>query len=232
MGPRKTIGQPIWPPDIYSVLAAELMMWSIACMAKLKVMNSTIGFSPSEGGADADAGEAVLGDRRVDDPFRAELLQEPLTDLVGALVLGDLFAHQEDVAVAAHLFRHGVAERLADRLLLGFLVELGLGGVHFGEVALVDRRLLFRGPRFGRRVGFRRVGFRRFRLGRFRRGFGVARVVRNVLALADEHGDDRIGRPRLPSPRPPSACRSCLRRPPRPPWSPCRSRFPQSDRPP
>ncbi len=26
--------------------AAELMMWSIACMAKLKVMNSTIGFRP------------------------------------------------------------------------------------------------------------------------------------------------------------------------------------------
>jgi hypothetical protein len=27
-------------------LAAELMIWSIACMAKLKVMNSTIGFNP------------------------------------------------------------------------------------------------------------------------------------------------------------------------------------------
>ena len=31
---------------MYSVLAAELMIWSIACMAKLKVMNSTIGRSP------------------------------------------------------------------------------------------------------------------------------------------------------------------------------------------
>ena len=31
---------------MYSVLAAELMIWSIACMAKLKVMNSTIGFKP------------------------------------------------------------------------------------------------------------------------------------------------------------------------------------------
>ena len=46
MGPRNTIGQPICPPDMYSVLAAELMTWSIACMEKLKVMNSTIGFSP------------------------------------------------------------------------------------------------------------------------------------------------------------------------------------------
>jgi hypothetical protein len=31
---------------MYSVFAAELMIWSIACMAKLKVMNSTIGFKP------------------------------------------------------------------------------------------------------------------------------------------------------------------------------------------
>jgi hypothetical protein len=28
-------------------LAAELTSWSIACMAKLKVMNSTMGFSPA-----------------------------------------------------------------------------------------------------------------------------------------------------------------------------------------
>ena len=41
------MGQPIWPPDMYSVLAAELMMWSMACMAKLKVMNSTIGRRPA-----------------------------------------------------------------------------------------------------------------------------------------------------------------------------------------
>ena len=32
---------------MYSVFAAELMIWSIACMAKLNVMNSTIGFSPA-----------------------------------------------------------------------------------------------------------------------------------------------------------------------------------------
>ncbi len=40
-----------------------------------------------ERGADAEAREAVLGDRRVDDPLRAELLQQALRDLVGALVL-------------------------------------------------------------------------------------------------------------------------------------------------
>ena len=31
---------------MYSVFAAEFMSWSIACMAKLNVMNSTIGFKP------------------------------------------------------------------------------------------------------------------------------------------------------------------------------------------
>ena len=47
---------------------------------------------------DADAGKAVLGDRRIDHAPRAEFLQQPLTDLVGALIFRDLFAHQEHVA--------------------------------------------------------------------------------------------------------------------------------------
>ena len=91
------------------------MIWSIACMAKFQVMNSTIGFSPAKRRADAEAGKAVLGDRRVDDALVAELLQQALADLVGALVLGDLLAHQEDVRVAAHLLGHGVAQRFAHR---------------------------------------------------------------------------------------------------------------------
>ena len=86
------------------------MIWSIACMAKLKVMNSTIGFKPGERGADAEAGKAVLGDRRVDDAPGAEFLQQALRDLVGALIFGDLLAHHEDVLVAAHLLGHGVAQ--------------------------------------------------------------------------------------------------------------------------
>lgn len=35
------------PADMYNVLAAELMIWSMACMAKLKVMNSTTGRKPA-----------------------------------------------------------------------------------------------------------------------------------------------------------------------------------------
>ena len=91
-------------------------MWSIACMAKFQVMNSTIGLRPGHRRADAQAGEAVLGDRRVDHAPGAELLEQALADLVGALVLGDLLAHQEHVGVAPHLLGHGVAQGLAHGL--------------------------------------------------------------------------------------------------------------------
>ena len=65
---------------------------------------------------DADAGKAVLGDRRIDHAPRAEFLQQPLTDLVGALIFRDLFAHQEHVRVAPHLLGHRIAQRVADGL--------------------------------------------------------------------------------------------------------------------
>ena len=66
-----------------------------------------------EGRADADAGKALFGDRRVDHALGAELVEQALADLVGALVLGDFLAHQEDIAIAAHLFGHRVAQRFA-----------------------------------------------------------------------------------------------------------------------
>lgn len=44
--PLNVIGHESCPPDIYLALAAELMIWSIPCIAKLKVMNSMIGLKP------------------------------------------------------------------------------------------------------------------------------------------------------------------------------------------
>ena len=70
---------------------------------------------PVEGGADAETGEAVLGDRSVDDAAVAELLQQALGHLVGALVFRDFLAHDEDLVVTAHLFGHGVAQALRAR---------------------------------------------------------------------------------------------------------------------
>jgi hypothetical protein len=65
------------------------------------------------GRPDADADEAALGDGRVDDALLAELLQHPLRHLVGALVVADLFAHEEDGRVALHLLGHRLVERFA-----------------------------------------------------------------------------------------------------------------------
>merc|ERR1712078_297656 len=40
------MGHEICPELMYRVLAAELMTWSMACIAKLNVINSTTGLSP------------------------------------------------------------------------------------------------------------------------------------------------------------------------------------------
>ena len=85
------------------------------------------GLEPHEGGTDADAGESVLGDRGIDHAARAELLQQPLRNLVGALVLGDLLAHHEDGLVLAHLLGHGVPQGLAH----GHGLHRGVGGKLF-----------------------------------------------------------------------------------------------------
>ena len=117
---------------------------------------------PGHRRADADAGKAVLGDRRVDDAPRPEFLQQALRDLVGALVLGDLLAHDEDVRVAAHLFGHGVAQRFAHggRDHFGAGRNVGIGS-RFRLRRGRDRRsrrgfcLRWRSRRFGRSVRFR-----------------------------------------------------------------------------
>ena len=77
------------------------------------VMISTTGRRPSIAAPIASADEALLGDRRVADPLRAELLQQPGGDLVGALEDADLLAHQEDVLVARQLLAQRVVQRLA-----------------------------------------------------------------------------------------------------------------------
>ena len=51
---------------------------------------------PAESGAHAEAGEPMLGDRRVDHPRGPEFRQKPLRNPVGALTLAYLPAPQED----------------------------------------------------------------------------------------------------------------------------------------
>src|SRR5262249_48208427 len=68
---------------------------------------------PDHGRADANAGKAFLGDGRVDDPAVAEPLEHALADLVGAVVLRDLFPHQKDAVVALHLLGHRLVQGFA-----------------------------------------------------------------------------------------------------------------------
>jgi hypothetical protein len=55
----------------------------------------------------------------------AELLEQPLGDLVGALIFGDFLAHHEDARIGAHFLGHRVAQRFAD----GDLDHLGARGI-------------------------------------------------------------------------------------------------------
>ena len=54
------------------------------------------------GGADRGADEPLLGDRRVDHPLLAELLEQPRGDAEGAAERADVLAEQEDAVVLAH----------------------------------------------------------------------------------------------------------------------------------
>ncbi|MNC85518.1 hypothetical protein D3C83_11220 [compost metagenome] len=70
-------------------------------------------------GADAQAGEARLRDRRIDDPPGAEFLDQALEHLEGRARFGDVLAHEDDGRVAAHLFGNRLADGVAETDLLG-----------------------------------------------------------------------------------------------------------------
>ena len=70
---------------------------------------------PRHGRPHADPREPELRDGRVHHAHRAELFEQPAAHLVRALVDPDFLAHQEDVAVALHLF----PQRLIQRVTIG-----------------------------------------------------------------------------------------------------------------
>ncbi len=109
------MGQSNCPPDICRIFAALFRIWSNATALKFQVMNSMMGRRPDHGRADRRCpAKPALGDGRVDDALRAELLEHPLADLVRALVVPDLFAHEEDAVVALHLLDHRFAQGLSE----------------------------------------------------------------------------------------------------------------------
>jgi len=77
--------------------------------------------------ADADAHEAVLADRRVEQPQVPVLLVEVERDLVGAAVVAHVLAHQADGRVALHLLVDGLAQGLPHHPLVGVALGGGAG---------------------------------------------------------------------------------------------------------
>src|SRR5438445_13337013 len=69
------------------------------------------GTKSGHGGADGQAGKSQFGDRRIDDAPGAELFQEALADLEGALIIGNILADQKDLLVTLHLFPQSLVER-------------------------------------------------------------------------------------------------------------------------
>ena len=123
--------------------------------------------------------------------LRPEFVEQPLGDLVGALIFGDLLAHHEDAVVGAHLLGHGVAQRLAH----GLLHHLGAGG----HIRLV-LRMRDRGDQVARRRLHLVRGDVAVNLGllvaglldrRRRGGRGCRRRCRCILALGRHQRDHR-----------------------------------------
>ena len=102
--------------------------------------------------ADPDSGKTVLGDRSINNPLWTEFIEQALGDLVGALILGDFFAHYEHPGIAAHFLGHRITQGFTDS-----------GGSHIG--AGRDGRIFCPRLRW-RRHGSRRSGSGRVNLGR------------------------------------------------------------------
>ena len=81
---------------------------------KMKSANwiSGTGRRPFDGGADRDADDHRLGERRVHHAVAAELVEQAVGGQEDAALLADVLAQDDDRLVAAHL----LGQRLADRL--------------------------------------------------------------------------------------------------------------------
>src|SRR5690606_10925309 len=75
------------------------------------------GPEPRHRGPDSDPRKAGLRDRRVDNPPLTKLGEQPLRDLISAIVMTDLFAHQKDAIVSPHLFEKRLTQSFTIRNL-------------------------------------------------------------------------------------------------------------------
>lgn len=68
--------------------------------------------------SDGDSDETMLADGGVEHSLGAVFLEEAAGTLVGAAVKSNVFADQENLGVAGHLFVHGSTNSVTDRYLL------------------------------------------------------------------------------------------------------------------
>ena len=173
---------------------------------------------PGHGRADAQSGESLLGDQRVDDPLRPELVEQTLADLVGAPILRDLLADQHHFPISAHLLGQGVAQRLAHRHLRSQTCVFHLGRRRrrhrfFGAVVAARRAAASAAP--------------------CRPSAARPPAASKALASSPSASSSTIGVLTATASVPSGTRmrRGYPRRRPRPPSSSCRSRSPRSRRP-
>ena len=70
---------------------------------------------PGHRRANSKTGKTVFTDRRVDDSSRSEAFEQTLAHLVGAVILRDFLAHEENIRVTLELLSERLVQRLAIR---------------------------------------------------------------------------------------------------------------------
>ena len=101
------------PPDIYLSFAAWFTIWSIASTAKLMVIISTTGLSPSIAAPVPIPARTSSEIGRVPHARLAELLEQPLGHPVSSLILRHFLAYEEDVLITPHLLAKGMVKSLS-----------------------------------------------------------------------------------------------------------------------
>mmetsp|Transcript_9046 Transcript_9046/g.11787 ORF Transcript_9046/g.11787 Transcript_9046/m.11787 type:complete len:278 (+) Transcript_9046:645-1478(+) len=134
----------------------------------------------AKSGTNAKARKTMLGNRRIDDAARAEILQQFTGDFVSALVFSNFLAHDEDGFVPAHLFGHGIAQSITQNC---FCIRCALRNIRIGQQ--LSRRRLCISLRFEH---FWFCDWRDFFDIRFRRRCDAG----SIFAIFSEDSDDGI----------------------------------------
>ena len=139
--PRKTMGQPHCPPDMYSILGALLRIWSAATRLKDQLMNSTMGRSPPMAAAMAMPVKpfSLMGVSMT--RLGPNSSSMPWLTLYAPLYSATSSPSRKTRFVLAHGLAHGLAEGLAelDDAITLARRQVGLGG-ELGHAEILDRR--------------------------------------------------------------------------------------------